>query len=163
MLWWPPTIKLFSLFLHNCHLVIVKNHNAKIWYAEYLWKNHLTPKGVSTHTWRTTSPTSSTLIDRTEPADAYRVANVWAPTLCSLMRSMLSGFQWLFIRSITFELEMIRGHVWQVGQLSVSMVIQLFMGKLGWNPGSLTSYPIPNHSRGQPENAGFQNGINKLK
>ena len=32
----PPTIKLFSLLLHNCNSATVMNHNVNIWYAGYL-------------------------------------------------------------------------------------------------------------------------------
>ena len=36
MLWWPLTIKLFSLLLHNCYFTPFMNRNVNIWCAEYL-------------------------------------------------------------------------------------------------------------------------------
>ena len=36
MLWWPPTIRLFSLLLHDCNFATVVNCNVNIWYAGYL-------------------------------------------------------------------------------------------------------------------------------
>jgi len=36
MLWWPPTIKLFLLLLHNCNFTIVMSCTVHSWYAGYL-------------------------------------------------------------------------------------------------------------------------------
>ena len=53
MLWWSPTIKLFSLLLHNCNISTVRNHNVNIRYIDSfiqpLWKGHSTPKGITPH------------------------------------------------------------------------------------------------------------------
>ena len=61
MLWWPPTIKSFSLLLHNCKFTTVINYDVNIWYARYLisdlcGRGHLTSKGVAIHRLRTAAP-----------------------------------------------------------------------------------------------------------
>jgi hypothetical protein len=43
MMWWPPTIKLFLLLLHNCNFATVMNHNVNTLYA--------TPKGLQPTGW----------------------------------------------------------------------------------------------------------------
>jgi hypothetical protein len=42
MLWWPPSIKLFFLLLHNCNFATVMNHNVNIFWNMFA-------KEVSTH------------------------------------------------------------------------------------------------------------------
>ena len=37
MVWWSPTIELFSLIHHNCKFVSMINHDVKIWYTRYVF------------------------------------------------------------------------------------------------------------------------------
>ena len=40
LMWWPPTMKLFSLRVHNCHFATIMNCNINSWYTGYLIHNH---------------------------------------------------------------------------------------------------------------------------
>lgn len=60
MVWWLPTVKSFSLLLHNCNFVIVVNSNVSICVFPMvsdnpLWKGHWHPqRGHTAHWLRTT-------------------------------------------------------------------------------------------------------------
>lgn len=55
MLWWPSTIKLFSLLLHNCNVGTVMNSTVNIWYTGFWYANPvkglLTPNGLWPIVW----------------------------------------------------------------------------------------------------------------